>query len=225
MGILYHIMRLLDTLLNIVFPTYCVSCRRSGFELCDTCVIKSPLNERQTLPWIFALFDYRHPPIKKALWLFKYKSRKRLAKTFAESLYGNMLEELSDLARMENFHNALLIPVPLSKSRYRERGYNQVELLGRELARLDNGKNFALENKALIKIKETARQAHTENRAARIKNIQGSFAISKDNESIIKDKNIILIDDITTTGATLNEAKKTLKRHGARKVIAFTIAH
>jgi len=66
-------------------------------------------------------------------------------------------------------------------------------------------------------------QAQIENRQKRIKNIIGSFAVK--NKDIIKNRNIILIDDVTTTGATLNEAKKVLREAGAKKIIAFTIAH
>ena len=84
-----------------------------------------------------------------------------------------------------------------------------------------------LEKDFLIKPKETEHQARIENRKERLKNIQGSFAVKNtaNNINSIKNKNIILIDDITTTGATLAEARKVLKQAGARKVIAFTVAH
>ena len=71
--------------------------------------------------------------------------------------------------------------------------------------------------------KNTEHQARIKDRRARLKNLSGSFAVK--NEGLIKNKNIILIDDITTTGATLAEAKKILKQAGVRKVIAFTVAH
>lgn len=191
--------------------------------MCLICLGDSPPAERESAKWIFPLYDYRHPPIKKALWLLKYKGKKRLAGIFAEVLYSRILEELSDLSIMENFHNPILIPIPLSKKRYRERGYNQAELICKELVRLDNNVNFKLKNNILIKPNNTKHQAHIENRGERLKNIIGSFAV-KDTE-LIKNRNIILIDDITTTGATLAEARKVLKQSGARKIIAFTVAH
>jgi ComF family protein len=196
--------------------------------------------ERESAKWIFPLYDYRHPPIKKALWLFKYKGKKRLASTFAEVIYDKILEELSELSVLENFHNAILIPIPLSPKRYRERGYNQAELICRELIKINNlrhlpagalakagGVYMKLENNILIKPRETEHQARIENRAKRLKNIIGSFSIKsvQENTELIKGRNIILIDDITTTGATLSEARKILKQAGARKVIAFTVAH
>ena len=203
-------------------------------DLCETCLGNSPPAERESAKWIFPLYDYRHPPIKKALWLFKYKNKKRLAGIFAEILHSKILEELSDLLIMENFRNPILIPLPLSAKRYKERGYNQAELICKELVKINDirrqpdnvlagGVYLELENNILIKPKETKHQAHIKNRTERLKNIIGSFAVK--NADLIKNRNIILIDDITTTGATLAEAKKTLKQSGARKIIAFTVAH
>ena len=74
-----------------------------------------------------------------------------------------------------------------------------------------------------IKNKETIHQANIKNRNIRLKNLIGSFIVK--NKEEIKNRNIILIDDITTTGATLNEARKTLKKAGAKKIVAFTVAH
>ncbi len=216
-------MKFLNTILDIIFPRRCVACGLSGADFCVKCLSYSPGAERETAKWIFPLYDYRHPPIKKALWLFKYQGKKRLASVFAEIIHGKILEELSELSIMENFTDPILIPIPLSRERYKERGYNQAELICQELEKIDGNKNFKLENDILIKPRETEHQARIENRSARLKNIVGSFSVK--NEKLAKGKNIILIDDITTTGATLTEAKKTLKRAGARKIIAFTVAH
>src|ERR1019366_1354210 len=111
-------MGFLNTILDIVFPVYCVSCGKPGADLCLICLQDTPSAERESAKWIFPLYDYRHPPIKKALWLFKYNGKKRLAKVFAEGLYGKIIEELSDLSTMENFNHAILIPIPLSTKRY-----------------------------------------------------------------------------------------------------------
>lgn len=220
-------MGFLSTILNIIFPIYCISCGKSGENLCINCLSSAPSAERESANWVFPLFDYRHPPIKKAVWLLKYKKKKPLVSVFAEVMYGSILEELSDLSVMQNFNDALLIPIPLSSERYRERGFNQAELICKELIKIDNRKNFELENDILIKIKDTLHQAHIENRTLRLKNIVGSFSIKNGDVNIrkIKNRNIILIDDVTTTGATLTEARKILKQAGARNVIAFTVAH
>jgi len=223
-------MPFLNTILNIVFPVKCVVCGTDGEDLCVPCLSDSPPAERESAKWIFPLYDYRHPPIKKALWMFKYKGKKRLARIFAKNMYEGILEELADLSVMENFQDPLLIPIPLSGKRRRERGYNQAELICQELMKENSpnsGITFTLGKNILIKPQETEHQARIENRAQRMKNIVGSFDIKdkRKNGEKIKGRNIILIDDITTTGATLAEAKKVLKQAGVRKVIAFTVAH
>ncbi len=219
-------MTILSTILDIIFPSKCTSCGEKGQELCLKCLNESPNAERESANWIYPLFDYRHPPIKKAISLLKYKRKKRIAELFGEVLYDRILEELAELSQMENVKEAILIPIPLSKKRFHERGYNQTELICKKLIETNNLRhsiNIKLENKILIKIKDEKHQAHLHGRKERLENIIGSFIIK--NPEIIKNKNIILIDDVTTTGATLEEAKKTLKKAGARKVIAFTIAH
>ncbi len=217
-------MLILDTILNTIFPVNCVSCGEKGFDLCLKCLSDSPTAERESVNWIFPLFDYRHPSIKKSIWLLKYKGKKRLAGIFAEVLYGRIVEELSELSVMSNFREPILIPIPLSKKRFRERGYNQAELICKKLMEVDEkNNNFSLEKNVLVKIKETEHQANIKERKDRLKNLSDSFAIK--NPELIKNKNIILIDDVLTTGATLTEAKKILKQNGARKIIAFTIAH
>lgn len=217
-------MDILSTILEIIFPTYCLSCGQRGAELCLNCLAESPEAERECAEWIFPLFDYRHPPVKKSVHSLKYKGRRGLARIFAEAMYGRILEEVSDLSIMENFKNPLLTPIPLSPKRERERGFNQAEIICQELVRLDGeNKNFELIKNVLIKPEDTVHQAHIENRSARLKNLIGSFSVINANK--ILGRNIILLDDVTTTGATLSEARKTLRQAGARKIIAFTLAH
>lgn len=216
-------MSLLDTILDIVFPIKCIGCGNGGLDLCVKCLTNCEPAERESEKWIFPLFDYRNKSIKNAIWLLKYKGRKKLARIFAEVLYGRILEELADLYTIENFRAPILIPIPLSAKRLQERGFNQAELICLELAKLDGNVNFELHRNILIKPKETTHQAHIENRTERLQNIIDSFAVK--NEGKINGRNIILIDDVTTTGATLHEAKKFLKNSGAKKVIAFTVAH
>ncbi|PIZ86780.1 hypothetical protein COX93_03290, partial [Candidatus Nomurabacteria bacterium CG_4_10_14_0_2_um_filter_30_12] len=122
-------MKFFNTILNVIFPVNCISCRKTGSDLCRECLLGSPAAERESANWIFPLFDYHHPPIKKSIWLLKYKGKKKLANTFAEIIYGKIIEELSELSMMSNFSNPILIPIPLSKKRYRERGYNQAQLI------------------------------------------------------------------------------------------------
>jgi len=219
-------MGFLDTILGVIFPENCLSCGTSETPLCTTCLTSFPQAERECAKWINPLFDYRHEPVKSALWRLKYKGQKRLARVFGEVLYPRMLEELADLLVMENFREPVLVPIPLSSKRYRERGFNQADLICRKLVELDQEnkeKNFKLEEDILVRPRESEHQARIEDRKKRLANIVGAFSVK--NPKVIENKNIILIDDIITTGATLSEARKVLRAAGARKVIAFTIAH
>jgi len=220
-------MSLLNTILDIVFPINCISCGKNGTELCVDCLSNSPPAERESAKWIFPLFDYRNPLVKKSIWLLKYKGKKRLGIVFAEVMHGAILEELSELSVMENFRNPILIPIPLAQKRQRERGFNQAEFICKYLIEIDkknnSGGNFKLEKDILVKPKDTEHQARIEDRQKRLKNIVGSFFVK--NPEKIKGRNIIIIDDVSTTGATLNEARKILKQAGAKKIVAFTVAH
>jgi len=157
------------------------------------------------------------------LWILKYKNKRGVARIFGNILYSQILEELSDLEQFENFKDPILIPIPLSRKRLKKRGYNQVLLIAKHLADLDKDVNFKLANNVLIKIKETPHQTQIENKRKRLENLTGSFAVK--NHELVRGRNIILIDDVTTTGATFKEAKKVLKSAGARKIIIFTLAH
>lgn len=214
---------IINTILDFLFPMLCTGCNTEGSYLCDKCALDIRRAERENLEWIYSLYDYRDPLIKKTLWLLKYKNKKSIAETLARLVYGIMLEEISELVVMKNWQDPVLVPIPLSKKRFHERGYNQTELIAKAIVNIDQNINFKLETKWLKKIKETPRQAHIKNRKDRLINLKDSFEVSQ--EALVKGRNIILLDDITTTGATLSEARKTLKSAGARDVIAFTLAH
>lgn len=220
-------MKILNTILDIVFPNYCIICSEKGPTLCINCLSRAQPSEKEVDPYIYPIYDYRDTIIKKSIWNLKYKNKRDLSKIFAEILYSRILEELADLEMLENFKDPILIPIPLSKKRLRERGYNQSLLIALELEKINKHKNqkmsYRLLKNVLIKNKETIHQAHVKNKKERLENLIGSFSVI--NKELIKNQNIILLDDVVTTGATLKEAKKELKKNGARKVIAFTVAH
>jgi ComF family protein len=121
------------------------------------------------------------------------------------------------------------VPVPLHKRKLRERGFNQAELLAKEVAEYFS---LSLETKALIRKKYTPPQVRTKNHKARRESLKNAFEISSiftkkcisENTNFLKEKIIILIDDVTTTGATLFEAAKVLKRAGAKEVWGLVVA-
>jgi ComF family protein len=116
-----------------------------------------------------------------------------------------------------------LIPIPATALHIRERGYNQTEELCQAIISNDIDSMLMYEKNILIKTKETISQTKTKNRRERLQNMNGVFNV--DHPEKISGKICILIDDVTTTGATIGEAKRTLKQAGAKKVYAYTIAH
>lgn len=170
-----------------------------------------------------ALFDYRNELARQAIWEIKYRKNGKLAAVFSELFYEFMLDELADKALFSDFKNPILVPIPSSKNRLKERGYNQCELIVKELARIDGGKNFTLSNNILEKVKDSPSQTSVKNRAKRLENLKGCFkAVNPDK---IIGANIILIDDVITTGATMSEAKKMLTDAGAKNVMCFALTH
>jgi competence protein ComFC len=208
--------------LNFLLPESCLGCGKSDVPLCETCIRKLP-PPREYSEQAISLFDYRNDVVRKAIWALKYRHNKSMGEIFGNLLYDKMLEELGDEGMLHNFTNPLLIPIPLSKKRLRERGFNQSEVIAQKMSYRDRGETFTLKPSVLYRTRDTGSQVSIKDRIKRIENMKGCFAISNRND--IAGRNIILIDDVTTTGATLQEAKKALMDAGARRVIGFTIAH
>ena len=165
---------------------------------------------------------YRSEYTRALIWHIKYRGNMKLAQKAAEILHDELAEFLSEAAEYTNFKKPLLIPVPISNARRRERGYNQSEEIGKRLAKL-LGEQTEYIPKALKKIKDTQSQAQTRSRNERLKNLQDCFITPK--PDIIQKRNVILLDDVITTGATTAEAMRVLRKAGARKIIRVAVAH
>ena len=131
-------------LLDIFFPTDCIICNKKGVALCIDCINTFPEAERESAIWIFPLFDYRHPPVRRIVQLLKYKGKRILANNLAEIMNERILEELGDLEILENFKNPILIPIPLAPKRLRARGFNQSELICTKLIQINKNKTEIL---------------------------------------------------------------------------------
>ncbi len=185
-------------------------------------VLKAPPLSTEPYDNIKSLFNYHDPLIQKSLWELKYQGNTKIARTFGKLLYERLLDELSDALLFSNFHKPILIPLPLSKKRRKERGWNQSEMLISAIISHDTHSIFSYSFNSLIKQRHTEPQTHM-SRKERLQNLKGCFTIK--NPDTIKHKNIILIDDVTTTGSTISEAIQVLKDAGVGKIMAFTVAH
>ena len=114
------------------------------------------------------------------------------------------------------FKNVIIVPIPLHKIRIRERGYNQSALLCKAIA-TETG--FIIDERVLKRVRYTQSQTKL-NAIARQKNMQNAFTVT-DKEKI-RNKTIILVDDVITTGATMNACAKELKKYGAKTVFIFS---
>ncbi len=211
-----------DGVLSLLFPDRCAGCTLSGTALCELCVRKLRTAERETARGIVAAFDYRDPIIRQVLWQLKYYRRSHLGPIVGTLLYETLIEEVSELRIFASGRPILVIPVPLSKKRRKERGYNQAEHIARGFCE-SGGANFELCTDAVVKIKDTAPQARIANRTKRLANIRGAYHVIHPEK--IRGRTIIVMDDITTTGGTITEIMNILKSSGARKAIGFAVAH
>ncbi|MGB9765530.1 MAG: ComF family protein [Candidatus Saccharicenans sp.] len=150
--------------------------------------------------------------LKEIIILFKYRGYEVLSKTLSLTLYNNF--QKGNLFSGIDF----IVPIPLHRQKYKTRGFNQAELLTKNLSIL-SGRPW-LKN-ILVKIKNTPAQVSLEAQE-REKNLKGAFAIRKPEK--IEGQTLLLVDDVFTTGSTINECARILRQNGAREVRALTIA-
>lgn len=173
-------------------------------------------------PDTLVLFDYKNPLVRRAVWELKYRGNVKIAELLATCVYEELAEELAERKSLTHFDTPLLIPIPLSKKRERERGFNQCELLADALQKCDGGNFFEVRKDILVKIRDTESQTK-KNRAERLLNLKDCFAIHQPES--VAGENVILLDDVLTTGATLEEARRTFRASGARRILAVAVAH
>lgn len=161
---------------------------------------------------IVTLMDYRQPEVQDLIRALKYDGSPHAAKIAAELLAEFLHEEIASL-KLFSTKPVFLIPVPLHKSRSRERGFNQIELVLRALPQEFKDGTIATLCPALIRTRATTTQTHLP-RAERIKNVAGAFTFV--DGAPIESAHVFLIDDVTTTGATLVNAAKPLSKSGAK---------
>ncbi|MBI2097582.1 MAG: ComF family protein [Candidatus Vogelbacteria bacterium] len=205
-------------LLDLFFPQSCLGCGQPKERLCVRCLDELPPQNAQE-KGVFSVFDYQTALIKRAIWRLKYKGEKPIALRLGQELYRRGRARL-DLPA--NQHQPLIvIPIPLSRRRLAERGFNQAALIAKALVDC-NPSQLRFADDVLVKIKNTAAQVAMKSRAARRANLAGAFAVR--NSALVAGQTIILIDDVATTGATMAEAKRTLMSVGAKRVISLTVA-
>ncbi len=213
-----------ESILNLIYPKVCGICEKICKEaLCKKCEvalekykidnIKNCTNNKKVhFDYCINMLKYESI-IREKIIDFKFNEKTYLYKTFAKI----MLKD-EKICRFLQKQYDIIIPVPMHKYKRRLRGYNQTELIAKELAQ---NLRIPIDTKSFAKIKCTETQS-TLTKSKRNENVKGAYEVLEENNII--DKNIILFDDIYTTGSTLNECSKILKKAGARSIIALTLA-
>ena len=169
-----------------------------------------------------ALFNYKNPIIKKSLWEAKFTYKQRYVHLYASLIAELLIEQLSELSLTHNFTRPVICIVPSHKKRIRKRhGYYSNKILAESIHKQLNDHEIKIDIGLIQKVRETTQQSRTKNRSERITNPQGAFACNQ-HKSI--SKNIILLDDVYTTGATMGECTQVLIKSGAKRILQITIA-
>ncbi|OGH18701.1 MAG: hypothetical protein A2868_02780 [Candidatus Levybacteria bacterium RIFCSPHIGHO2_01_FULL_40_15b] len=225
--------------LDFIFPKKCINCKRFGGFLCADCFSKIRYNEPFQCPvCLKASFDGLTHPVCRDKYLIDgvistvvYNSiARKLIRQFKYRPYVSRLSEIigevmnEGLAQNETLYSFIqrfkpvIIPIPLSSKRLRERGYNHAEIIASHVAKYFNLK---MDPKILIRIKDT-RPQYRLNRKERFENIRGAFDTIREKTKI--PNSVILVDDLATSLATLKEAAKVLKQKGSKRVLGVTFA-
>ena len=223
-----------DIFLDIVFPKRCVECGKEGSFVCYDCVEKIEVIKTVTcaicgkisrsgqfcagcktkwgleLSGLIVAASYDAGPTKEMIHHLKYSGFTELADSLSEMLYQVIRKNMPK-------GDFVAVPVPLHRNREASRGFNQSELIVRNLSK----KLHLHGGCALTRIKDTETQVNL-NRELRKQNLSGAF-VCKDKD-LIKGKYVLLVDDVATTLTTLNECAKALKDAGAKKIWAAVVA-
>lgn len=200
--------------LSFIAPPCCAACgypfayeMAEADALCAACMQDKPDYDGHRSMLVFDEHS------KKLIHDLKYHDKPLLLPLFGDWLFraGNLWLEAENL---------VIIPVPLHFLRLLTRRYNQAALLAKELAKR-SGKPFLLDG--MKRIKHRPPQAGL-SRDQRLKNMRGAFAVTPKHRDFLREKTVLLVDDVMTTGATLNACAKALKKQGVTNVYACTLA-
>lgn len=221
-------------ILDLIFPKLCLGCRAEGDFLCRDCrgrllfsapscpvcsrrnfdgILCGPCAEKTKLSRFLAPFSYRDPLIRELIQAYKYGGVQELKMLFADEI-----DAFLNFYAVRPHGPAALAPIPLHRSRQRERGFNQALLIAEEL-----GRRLGLPViQPLRRRQPTDQQIDMKSYAERKRNVAGAFAVS--NVEAVAERTVILVDDVLTSGATMFEAARVLREGGARTVWAIVIA-
>lgn len=213
---------IIQFILSLIFPSFCVGCNTEGSFLCTACantlVIQRapvPRSGASRVALTYAACEYREQPIaQKLITALKYRGAKDIAHHCADILALHL-----KLTHFTPPSDCIMTAVPLHHRRLRERGFNQSDLIARLVSAA-----YAIPYtpRVLSRTVCTLPQTEVQERAKRLINVQDAFACAHPKD--VRGKTVIIVDDVTTTGATLEACARALKEAGAKKIMAFVVA-
>lgn len=231
--ILKELTGLYESIIDFIYPPTCILSEEffgdensnnyikdDKFELLFRITEKDKIDLKNKVfsEYSFSLFAfYEKDDFSKILYNIKYGGMRNLAIYMGEILG---LEFLKSKANNQFPEFQMIIPIPLHRSRFRERGFNQSQLICRGFSNITGIKTT---DDLLIRVKNTSSQTRL-SRSDRKLNIENAFILNKKYSEFIKSKNVILLDDVITTGATINEAVGILGDNGAGKIMCCSLA-
>jgi ComF family protein len=209
--ILIGMPKIFDNILNLIFPPRCEVCKKENKgSMCPECF--SRIKFMKPYLGIHSVSVYEGE-LRTAIHRFKFKKRKKLAQPLGVLLVNYLGN--GQTVKMDEID--IIVPVPLHRKRLRERGFNQVKLLGESISKYYEVPTVS----ALERTRNTDLQFGLP-REQRFKNVRGAFKIA--DSKAVYNKRVLLLDDIYTTGATIAECSTVLKRGGAKRVEILTLS-
>lgn len=215
----FSIAKLFSALIDSVLPPSpeSVIARAITEESLEKLLSPATLNNEQ---WVSALFPYANPRVRALVRAIKYRNETVPLPALGRVASQEILGMLEDRMLLEGWRDVLMVPIPGSPERLKERGYNQADRIALALLPCLAG-SVAYEPKALSR---RARPSQVDvPREARRQNVEGAFFVSRPEK--IRGRYILLIDDVVESGATLSDARRALLEEGALEVIAVAMAH
>lgn len=211
--------RIFDALWSFLFPLRCSGCGNVGSALCEHCIAMLPSAIAPEDDRTFAVYNYGSAIVERAIRNLKYHRRGETAVALAHAGAPAIAEYISEKLQTTHPEALILVPIPQHRTKTNTRGFNQSELVARAVAAVLDGARVSL---LLHKTRTTTPQAHMKSKTARLQNLKGSMIAlaTLDSKTLY-----VLIDDVTTTGATFTEASRALRAAGARKILCAAVAH
>ncbi len=214
--------RYLRNFLDFLFPRNDIEKRIDSLPASQLFEIL-PKAEKSRHNHIFSVFNYQDKNVREIIYSIKFRGNKRILRKIGSFVSDEVVEKYKDKIIFNEIEKPLLVPVPLSTKRKRERGFNQSEKIARVIYKHNPEFFDGIDVGLLKRVRHTNPQTGIKNRKERQKNVKDAFCVKKPKK--INGKTILLIDDVTTTGSTLKEGRKALKKSGAKWVEAVTLAH